>query len=175
LVKNTGLRRYLKTIKGSIEIDTQKIFQDSLWDGVYGICSNEEEKDPHKLLKSYRCLWRIEELFRINKHTVSMRPIYHILSKRIKAHILMCFLAYTVLKQTQITLKKARLSFSLNEVIDILKQVEVFKLRDNRTNGKSYIMPVELSKQAYQIYSAFKQQFLQSTSLLKKLKEKSQM
>ena len=73
LIKNTGVRRYLKKVKGSVEIDREKIFKDSLWDGLYGICSNKQDESPEQLLKSYRCLWKIEELFRINKHTLRMR------------------------------------------------------------------------------------------------------
>lgn len=175
LIKNTGLSRYLKTVKGAIEIDNNKILQDSLWDGLYGVCSNRKER-AKKLLKSYRHLWKIEELFRINKHTLKMRPIYHRLTKRIKAHILICFLAYAVLKQTEIILKKAGLSFSHQELIDTLKEVELFVIKDKRgKDGKAYIIPKKLSKQAEQIYSAFKKTFPDTAFLFTKTEQKLQM
>ena len=175
LIKNTGLRRYLKTVKGSVEIDNNKILQDSLWDGLYGVCSNRKDR-AKKLLESYRCLWKIEELFRINKHTLKMRPIYHRLTKRIKAHILICFLAYAVLKQTEIVLKKAGLSFSHQELIDILKEVELFVIKDKRgKDGKAYIIPKKLSKQAEQIYSAFKKTFPDTAFPFTKTEQKLQM
>ena len=159
LVKNTGVRRYLKTIRGTVEIDNKKIFQDSLWDGLYGVCSNRKDK-PKQVLESYRCLWKIEELFRINKHTLRMRPIYHRLTRRIKAHILICFLAYAVLRKTEIRLKKAGLSFSPQELIDILKNVETFILTDKiKKPAVSYCIPRTLSKQAQEIYSVFSKQF----------------
>ena len=160
LVKNTGVRRYLKTVRGSVEIDRDKIFQDSLWDGLYGICSNKKNETPKKLLESYRCLWKIEELFRINKHTLRMRPIYHRLARRIRAHILICFLAYTILRRTEIVLKKAGLFFSPQELIDILKNVETFIIQ-NKIKGPafSYCIPRTLSKEAQKIYSVFNKEY----------------
>ena len=159
LIKNTGIRRYLKTIRGDVEIDEDKILQDSLWDGLYGVCSNRKDK-AKQILESYRCLWKIEELFRINKHTLKMRPIYHRLTKRIKAHVLICFLAYAVLRQTEIKLKKAGLSFSPQELIDILKNVETFILKDIiKKPAVSYCIPRALSKPAQEIYSVFNKEF----------------
>ena len=156
MVKNTGYRRYLKTLKGSVEIDKEKIYQDSRWDGLYGVCSNREDKSPADILNSYRSLWKIEELFRINKHTLKMRPIYHRLSRRIRAHILICFLAYTVLKHTQIVLKKAGLYFSLQDLIDTLKTVESFIIRDKiKKPSFSYCIPRALSEPAQRIYTVF--------------------
>ena len=159
LVKNTGFRRYLKRIRGVLEIDRDKIFQDSLWDGLYGVCSNRKDK-PKKLLESYRCLWKIEELFCINKHTLKMRPIYHRLAKRIRAHILICFLAYAVLRRTEIVLKKAGLSFSPQELIDILKKAETFILTDKiKKPAVSYCIPRTLSRSAQKIYSVFNKEY----------------
>ena len=160
MVKNTGFRRYLKTLKGSVEIDKEKILKDSLWDGLYGVCSNIKSKEPKELLSMYRNLWRIEELFRINKHTLKMRPIYHRIPERIRAHILICFLAYTVLRYTEIELKKAGLFLSPEQLIDILKNVENFIIRDQMKRPVvSYCVPRALSKEAKQIYAVFKKEY----------------
>ena len=160
MVKNTGFRRYLKTLKGSVEIDKEKILKDSLWDGLYGVCSNIKSKEPKELLSMYRNLWRIEELFRINKHTLKMRPIYHRIPGRIRAHILICFLAYTVLRYTEIELKKAGLFLSPEQLIDILKNVENFIIRDQMKRPVvSYCVPRALSKEAKQIYAVFKKEY----------------
>ena len=175
LIKNTGVRRYLKTVRGVIGIDEKKIFQDRLWDGLYGVCSNRKDKAKN-LLESYRCLWKIEELFRINKHTLRMRPIYHRLTKRIRAHILICFLAYAVLRKTEMVLKKAGLSFSPQELIDILRGVELFVIKDKRgKDGKEYIIPKKLSKKAERIYSAFKKTFPDTAFPFTKTEQKLQM
>lgn len=156
LVKNTGVRRYLKTLKGSVEIDQEKIVQDSLYDGLYGVCSNIETKSPQETINLYRSLWKIEELFRINKHTLKMRPIYHRLPRRIKAHILICFLAYAVLRRTEIVLKKAGLELSPQGLIDTLKDAEGFIIKDKLKGASlSYCIPMSLSETAKQIYAIF--------------------
>ena len=53
----------------------------------------------------YSNLWRIEEAFRINKHNLRMRPIYHFKVKRVKTHIALCYMTFTILKliQTEIS------------------------------------------------------------------------
>jgi len=160
MVKNTGFRRYIKALKGRVEIDKEKIFKDSLFDGLYGVCSNMVFKEPKELLDMYRSLWKIEELFRINKHTLRMRPIYHRIPGRIRAHILICFLAYMVLRQTEISLKKAGLFFSPEELIATLKDVESFIIKDKvKKEGKAYCVPRELSQKAQGIYKAFQKKF----------------
>ena len=156
LVKNAGVRRYFKTLKGSVEIDREKIARDRLWDGLYGVCTNMESKDKGEFLSLYRRLWKIEELFRVNKHTLKMRPIYHRLSQRIRAHILICFLAYSVLRSTEIVLKKAGCFLSCQELFDVLRRVETFIIRDEvKKSGVSYGVPQALSKEAKQIYRIF--------------------
>ena len=156
LVKNTGVRRYLKTLKGLVEIDQDKIVQDSLYDGLYGVCSNIEDKPPQETINLYRSLWKIEELFRINKHTLKMRPIYHRLPKRIKAHILICFLAYAVLKKTEIALKKAGIKLGPQTLIDTLKDAEGFIIKDKvKGTSLSYVIPRSLPKITQQIYGVF--------------------
>ena len=176
LVKNTGIRRYLKTLKGSVEIDTSKVLKDSLWDGLYGVCSNIEYKDAKELLDMYHSLWKIEELFRINKHTLRMRPIYHRIPRRIRAHILICFLAYSVLRYTEIVLKKADCFISPQELIDTLKEVELFVIKDKRRRGgATYVIPKALTKKAQQIYSAFQKTFPDTPYPLRKLTTKTKM
>ena len=156
LVKNTGVRRYLKTLKGSVEIDQEKIVKDSQYDGLYGVCSNIENKPPQETISLYRSLWKIEELFRWNKHTLKMRPIYHRLPNRIKAHILICFLAYAVLRRTEIVLKKAGLELGPQGLIDILKEAEGFIIKDKvKGSTLSYCIPRSLPKVTQQIYAIF--------------------
>lgn len=160
LVNNKGVRRYFKTLKGKVEIDREKIDKDSLWDGLYGVCSNMDLKKPEEIVGMYRSLWRIEELFRVNKHTLKMRPIYHRRPRRIQAHILICFLAYTVLRWTEIQLKKAGLFFSSEQLIDILKDVETFIIRDQiKKPSVSYGVPRDLSKEAKRIYAVFNKEY----------------
>ena len=58
------------------------------------------------------------------------------------------------------TLKKSGLKFSLQELIDILKEVESFIIRDKiKKPALSYCVPRALSKEAKQIYAVFKKEY----------------
>ena len=73
---------------------------------------------------------------------------------------MICFLSYTVLRYTELKLKKAGLFFSLQELIDILKGVESFIIRDKiKKSILSYCVPRTLSKEAKQIYAIFKKNY----------------
>ena len=160
LTNNRGARKFIERVKGKVKIDEAKIQEDRLWDGLYGVCANKEKTPAYQLISSYRSLWKIEELFRVNKHTLKMRPIYHRLSRRIRSHIMICFLSYTVLRWTEIRLQKAGLFFSPQELIDILKKVESFIIQDKiKKTGACYCVPRALSKEAQQIYSAFNKKY----------------
>ena len=167
LIKNQGIGKYVEKVKGKTKINWKKVEEEALWDGLYGVCTSLENQTAQKLFNSYSSLWKIEELFRINKHTLKMRPIYHRLTKRIRAHILICFLSYTVLRHTELTLKKSGLKFSLQELIDILKEVESFIIRDKiKRPALSYCVPRALSKEAKQIYAVFKKEYAKRAYLL---------
>ena len=47
---------------------------------------------------SYNNLWQVEESFRITKHDLKIRPIYHWSPKRVKAHLAISFTAYMLTK-----------------------------------------------------------------------------
>ena len=44
-------------------------------------------------------LWVIEEAFRINKHDLKVRPIFHSQGGQIRAHLDICFIAYALARQ----------------------------------------------------------------------------
>jgi len=161
LVRGGGVRKFMETVKGRVRVDQKKIEGDARWDGLYGVCTNVEGAKPQELMATYRRLWRIEEVFRINKHTLKMRPIYHRLPRRVRAHVLLCFLSYTLLRWTQMKLAKGGLYFSSEELIKELHGVESFIIKDKikKKGGEVYCVPRELTKRAQQIYSAFGKRF----------------
>ena len=168
LTNNRGVRKFIEKVRGKVRIDEAKIKEDRLWDGLYGVCASKEKTSAYQLINSYRSLWKIEELFRVNKHTLKMRPIYHRLSRRIRSHIMICFLSYTILRWTEIRLQKAGLFFSPQELIDILKKVESFIIQDKiKKTGASYCVPRALSKEAQQIYTTFKKKHPTKTYKIK--------
>ena len=123
-------------------------------------------EDPEKVLRMYRGLWRIEELFRISKHTLRMRPMHHRMPRRIRAHVLICFLAYAVLRYSEMVLKKGSCLLSPQKIIEELKEAESFIIQDRRKNGKTYRIPRSPSKTISDIYAAFRKSIPQTPCML---------
>jgi transposase len=95
-------------------------------------------------LARYARLLKIEESFRINKHTLSMRPIYHFKPERIKAHIALCFMAFSVLRHMEYHIKLTQ-KLSLEVMLDELTHVQASFYRHLPT-GKIYRIPKILTK-----------------------------
>jgi transposase len=69
-----------------------------LADGCYLLRSNLTGVDAATLWKRYIQLTEAEWAFRITKDELGLRPIWHHKEDRVKAHILVCFLAYAMWK-----------------------------------------------------------------------------
>jgi hypothetical protein len=69
-----------------------------LSEGCYLLRSNLTQMDPATLWKSYIQLTDAEWAFRISKDELVLRPIWHHCERRVRAHILVCFLAYVLWK-----------------------------------------------------------------------------
>jgi transposase len=67
-------------------------------EGCYLLRTNLTETAPATLWKRYMQLTDAEWAFRIAKDELEIRPIWHQREDRVKAHILVCFLAYVLWK-----------------------------------------------------------------------------
>ena len=75
------------------------IAKDSALDGVYIIRTSvkPETLDPASAVRAYKSLSTVEQAFRSYKTIdLKVRPIYHRLEQRVKAHVFLCMLAYYV-------------------------------------------------------------------------------
>jgi transposase len=61
--------------------------------GAYLLRTNCTEKDPAKLWRWYMQLSQAEDAFRISKSDLNLRPVFHQKTKRVEAHLLVCFLS----------------------------------------------------------------------------------
>jgi transposase len=154
LITNNGYLKFVNEQReGKLILNEDKIIQDELWDGLHGIITSKREAPAQELLQDYRRLWIIEESFRINKHSLSMRPIYHFRTKRIKAHILICYLAFAIARITQERIKIFDESISVEKIREELSEIEISILED-KISGKFYQLPSKMSQKAKLIYRA---------------------
>ncbi len=115
-------------------------------DGCYVITTKVDEKtmDKEEVVTSYKKLEQVEKAFR-NLKTVQleMRPVYHNLDHRIKAHVFLCMLAYYVQWHMQKRLgplfKKDKKGWERRwtfvQVIETLKTITRNRIE---TNGMSF-------------------------------------
>ena len=122
-INNKGYNKYLK-MEGetTISIDKEKYKADTKWDGLKGYRTNTSLA-KEEVIKQYHELWAVEKTFRISKHDLQIRPIYHQLKRRIEAHICIAFAACKIYKELERQLKEKNIDQSPEQVIDILKTI----------------------------------------------------
>lgn len=147
-INNRGYNKFLK-LEGeiSVAIDTEKLQQDTRWDGLKGYLSNTKmPKD--QIIENYQHLWQIEYAFRIAKTDLKIRPIYHRLQRRIEAHICISFVAYKVFKELERQLKGKKAKISANKAIEIAENIHeiTFDLPNENTKIRKLLLLTEEQK-----------------------------
>lgn len=100
-LRDHGYRKYLKVEgKSKLSLDEAKIASDVRWDGLHGVVTNSE-LSPVEILSKYNDIWNVEAAFRVTKHDLKVRPVYHWKPRRIAAHIGICFVAYALVKHLE--------------------------------------------------------------------------
>ena len=162
LITNRG---YLKFVdekgKSKVILNEEKINKEAQWDGLHGVLTSDKESNAVEILGRYKNLWRIEESFRLNKHFLAMRPIYHYKENRIRAHVLICYLAFALSRYVQILLKTSGNSMSLESIRRELMKVESSIVEDE--NNQLYKLPSKLTKQGREIYQSIGKKRIEKT------------
>jgi transposase len=79
--------------------DQDRITSEASLDGIYVVRTSvpEDELSAHDAVRSYKNLSVVERAFRSYKTVdLHVRPIYHQLPERVRAHVFLCMLAYYV-------------------------------------------------------------------------------
>ena len=104
-------------------------------EGTYILRTNITDWAPEALWTTYVQLTEAEAAFRIHKSELSIRPVWHQKAERIKAHILVCFLAYVLWKTLEKWQSQAGLGNSPRTVLEELARIQstdvVLPLADN--------------------------------------------
>ena len=79
-------------------MDEDKIKEAARWDGLKGVVTNAPDMGHSELFARYRELWRVEESFRITKHDLKVRPVFHWKPDRVMAHIAIAYMAFACVR-----------------------------------------------------------------------------
>jgi Transposase DDE domain len=83
----------------SYQRDAVRIAEEAALDGIYVIRTSvsKEELDTEEIVRAYKDLTGVERAFRSYKTVdLKVRPIYHYLANRVRAHVFLCMLAYYI-------------------------------------------------------------------------------
>ena len=108
-------------------LDENKITEETLYDGLYAVCTNLLDDNVADILKVSEGRWQIEEYFRIMKTDFSARPVYLQDENRIQAHFLICFLALTIYRFLE---KKMDLKYTCEELLETLKAINFAEIQE---------------------------------------------
>ncbi|PJC72632.1 MAG: hypothetical protein CO012_11695 [Syntrophobacterales bacterium CG_4_8_14_3_um_filter_49_14] len=92
--------------------------------GNYLLRTNWTEADPKKLWDTYIQLTEVEDAFRVAKHDLGMRPIYHQKTERTQAHILVCFLSLAMWRTLQHWMKASGLGTAPRKLLKEMREIK---------------------------------------------------
>jgi len=94
-----GLHRYLRTTAGGLlRTDAQAVAAEEKLDGKYLLRSSDPTLSAEDIALGYKQLLEVERGWRDMKHVLDLRPVYHRKEDRIRAHVLLCWLALLLIR-----------------------------------------------------------------------------
>jgi hypothetical protein len=91
--------RYLKALKGGrLEIDQAVVKAEEKLDGKYLLSTTDRSLSAADVALGYKQLIDVERAFGTLKSTLDLRPVYHRRPDRIRAHVLLCWLALLLVR-----------------------------------------------------------------------------
>jgi transposase len=115
--------------KSQLALDIEKIEKESRLDGFYLIVTSELNMKAIDVLNAYRQLSNIEQMFRVTKTFLKIRPVYLQRKERIEAHVLVCYLALIVLRVLESNVLDHKYSF--DEIIHSLRSYQCAMIKPN--------------------------------------------
>ena len=92
------LSRYLRQTRRGLTLDRAKIAAEERLDGKYLLTTSDPTLSAEDVALGYKQLIEAERSFRDLKGTLLLRPVFHRRDDRIRAHVLICFLALVLVR-----------------------------------------------------------------------------
>lgn len=107
-----------------------------LREGAYLLRTNIEAEDGQQLWTKYIQLTEAEAAFRAIKSELSIRPIFHQLERRVKAHVLVAFLGYAVWVTLKHLFKARGVELSVSKALAALSTIQSADIVLPTTDGR---------------------------------------
>lgn len=109
-----------------------------------------------------------EDAFRLTKHDLAVRPVFHWKPDRVSAHIAICFCAYSIIKYLEYRVRLQYKKLSPEKIRQTLVRVQTSVLYDSKRKIR-YGLPSKMSADARKIYDIFKIKKNLTPYIIKKL------
>jgi transposase len=94
-----GLARFLRTTStGLLRVDRRAVKGEEHLDGKYLLRSSDPTLSAEDIALGYKQLLQVERGWRDLKSTLALRPVYHRREDRIRAHVVLCWLALLLIR-----------------------------------------------------------------------------
>ncbi|MBC7106877.1 MAG: IS1634 family transposase [Firmicutes bacterium] len=150
LIGHRSYRRYLDLAGSTVRLKQDVLEEEAQYDGKYVLRTNAG-LDTAETVEAYHDLWRVERAFRELKSTLDLRPIYHWQDRRVRGHVMVCFLALVLESALQRRLKEMESPVEYTYLIRDLKQLRAVELT---LDGQRYLCRTELPGQSYEAFKA---------------------
>ena len=104
LAARPGLKRFLRvTPAGLLRVDKAKIKTEENLDGKYLLRCSDPHMTTEDIALGYKQLLEVERGWRDMKQVIDLRPVYHRREDRIRAHVMLCWLALLLMRVAENT------------------------------------------------------------------------
>ena len=159
-LSNQGYKKYLQLQSSSkdrscdlsIVLDEEKIKADEAWDGLKGLVVNASSTlSNDEILTQYSNLWQVEESFRITKHDLKIRPVYHWKPSRVKAHLAISFAALFLVRHLEHRVRVQYKKLSPETIRKLLLNTQTSILY-SKVKKIKYAIPSQMKAETMKIY-----------------------
>jgi transposase len=99
-----GLNRYLRVTPGELlRTDAARLKAEENLDGKYLLRTSDPRLPAEDIALGYKQLLEVERGWRDMKQVIDLRPVYHRKEERIRAHVILCWLALLLIRITETT------------------------------------------------------------------------
>jgi transposase len=130
----------LRERDGVLKLEWKLIADRADWqkarEGAYLLRTNLQAEDAEHLWKKYIQLTEVEAAFRALKTELSIRPFFHQLERRVKAHILVAFLGYALWVTLKHLLRRKNLGLSPAKALSLLSTLRSADIILPTTDGR---------------------------------------
>ena len=116
--------RFVRELRsGQLRVNPAAVREDARYDGKFLLSTTDPSLSAEDVALGYKQLQDVERGFRTLKHTLELRPMHHRLPERIRAHVLLCWLALLLIRV--IERETGRTWEALRDDLDRIHQVKL--------------------------------------------------